>query len=78
MLEADSGCAGPSRCRRTDSSPRHADDDSCLIWLSHRKFEAGWTRRLSEPCGAFEYNGAIHDFMMVNALRETIAAGAAM
>ena len=35
-------------CRRRDSNPRHADYVSRLIWLSHRKFEDGWTRRWTQ------------------------------
>jgi hypothetical protein len=44
-------CGRRRRCRRRDSNPRHADYDSRLIWLSHREFRAGWTRRWTQRHG---------------------------
>jgi hypothetical protein len=41
--------AASRRCRRRDSNPRHADYDSGPIWLNHRGFRAGWTRRWTQP-----------------------------
>jgi hypothetical protein len=41
-------CRALTKCRRRDSNPRHADSDSRLIWLSHREFRAGWTRRWTQ------------------------------
>ena len=38
-----------AQCRRRDSNPRHADYDSGQIWLGHREFRAGWTRRWTQP-----------------------------
>jgi hypothetical protein len=42
-------CRALAECRRRDSNPRHADYDSGLIWLNDREFEAGWTRRWTQP-----------------------------
>jgi hypothetical protein len=43
------GCVGLPGCRRRDSNPRPSDHDPSRIWLSHRGFRAGWTRRWTQP-----------------------------
>jgi N-acetylglutamate synthase-like GNAT family acetyltransferase len=44
--------AAASQCRRRDSNPRYADDDSAGLWLSHREFPARWTRPWTQSLSA--------------------------